>query len=348
MTDLTHELVEGLEPLRRLSRDLKKAASTLSHDEARYLVDAYYQMQDDRKRSDSQARALSESGEPHEVLAWLGGNTSMIERNIKGALGVYASSHTVGEWSQTILGIGDVLSAGLLAHIDITKAATVGNIWRYAGLDPTSVWLGTKRATETVEFVMQLTGRKKVNADDVGSCVKLLEAKDGVHVNAAKLLTWATTDPRTGEIKPLTKASLIKALAKRPHSAPLKVLCWKIGESFVKVKGNPKSFYGAMFSERWVYEQTRNDAGELADQAKRKLEDFNIGKNTDAYKAYSVGRLPKAHILARAKRWTVKLFLAHWHHVAYESHHGTPPPKPYVLTHLNHAHEITAPNWPMA
>jgi hypothetical protein len=348
MSTLREDITEGLEPLKRLGRDLKKAAATLSHDEARYLVDAYYQMQDDRKRSDSQARALSESGEPHEVLAWLGGNTAMLERNIKGALGVYASSHTVGDWSQSILGIGDVLSAGLLAHIDITKAPTVGNIWRYAGLDPTSAWLGTKRATETVELVMDKHGYKKVDAEVVRQCVAWLETKDKVHVDACKLLTWATTDPRTGEPKSLTKASLIKALAKRPHSASLKVLCWKIGESFVKVKGNPKSFYGARFTERWMYEQQRNEAGELFGQAKAKLENFSIGKNTDAYKAYSIGRLPKAHILARAKRWTVKLFLAHWHHVAYESHYGTPPPKPYVLTYLDHAHEVTAPNWPMA
>ncbi len=43
-------------PVTRLSRDLVHAATTLSEDEARYLVDAYYLMQDDRKRAHNQVR----------------------------------------------------------------------------------------------------------------------------------------------------------------------------------------------------------------------------------------------------------------------------------------------------
>jgi hypothetical protein len=265
----------------------------------------------------------------------------MLEKNIRSALGVYAAANPVGQWSLSILGIGPVMSAGLLAHIDIEKAPTVGHIWRFAGLDPTREWLGTKKATEAVELVLDLSGSKVVDQKIVGACASHL------HLNEATVLKMATVDFGTGEIKKLTKASLIKALAKRPWSANLKVLCWKIGESFVKIKGKEESLYGALFVDRWAYEQKRNDAGELADQAKAKLEKFNIGKNTDAYKAYSAGRLPPAHILARAKRWTAKLFLAHWHHVAYEVRYKTQPPKPYVLTHLGHAHEITVPNWPV-
>ncbi len=39
--------------------------------------------------------------------------------------------------------------------------------------------------------------------------------------------------------------------------------------------------------------------------------EFNIGKSTEAYGHYSTGHLPPAPIDARARRWTVKLFLAH-------------------------------------
>ena len=45
----TNETSESPEVVRRLRRDLVKAASTLSVDEARYLVDAYYAMQEHRK-----------------------------------------------------------------------------------------------------------------------------------------------------------------------------------------------------------------------------------------------------------------------------------------------------------
>ena len=54
---------------------------------------------------------------------------------------------------------------------------------------------------------------------------------------------------------------------------------------------------------------------------------YKIGKTTEAYAAYSAGRLPPGHLHARAKRWAVKLF-------------GVPAPKPYVLSQLEHGHEI--------
>ena len=75
-----------LEPLKRLTKDLKTAATTLSPDEARFLVDYYYQLQDDRIRSAHQVRTLQEAQEPHDVLAWVGENAGILERNIKSAL----------------------------------------------------------------------------------------------------------------------------------------------------------------------------------------------------------------------------------------------------------------------
>lgn len=130
----------AMESIQRLSRDLRAAAGTLSRDEARFLVDAYYQMQDNRIRAAHQVRTLSESGEPHSVLAWLFDQNATLEKQIAGALKRYAESHPVGEWAMSIVGIGPVITAGLLAHIDIERAPTVGHIWRYAGLDPSVKW----------------------------------------------------------------------------------------------------------------------------------------------------------------------------------------------------------------
>jgi Transposase IS116/IS110/IS902 family len=266
-----------LEPLKRLSRDLRNASKTLTTSEARYLVDAYYQLQDDRIRADGQIRSMQETAEPSEVLRWLSENTGVLERNIKSALAAYSQASELGRWAESITGIGPIISAGLLAHIDIYKAPTVGHIWRYAGLDPTSVW-----------------GKGQ----------------------------------------------------KRPWNASLKVLCWKIGESFVKVSGNDKDIYGKIYLERKALEISKNTEKAFADQAAAKLEKVKIGKETDAYKAYIQGYLPPGHLHARAKRYAVKLFLAHWHHVAYSLAHQQPPPKPYVITQLGHAHEIPVPNWP--
>lgn len=279
MDNTTTNTSETREVVHRLRRDLVKAACDLSIDEARYLVDAYYQMQDNRKAAANQVRALSESTEPHEVLRWLFEQNETVEKQIRRALNSWTDGLPAARWAKSIVGIGPVISAGLAAHIDISRCATVGRIWRFAGLDPTVEW-------------------------------------------------------KKGE--------------RRPWNAGLKCLCWKIGESFVKVSGRPDDFYGQLYLQRKQIEQDRNEAGKFADQAARKLERFNIGKSTDAYKAYAAGKLPPAHVHARAKRWVVKLFLAHYHHVAWTLATGTPPPKPYVISILGHADMIQPPNFDSA
>ena len=266
------------EPIQRLSRDLKVAAASLSRVEARYLVDSYYQMQQDRIRADGQILAQVGTGEPHAVLSWLGANTASLEGQIRRALGAYSSAHPVGRWAESIVGIGPVISAGLLAHIDITRAPTVGHIWRFAGYDPTVTW------------------EKKM---------------------------------------------------KRPWNAQLKRLCWIIGESFVKVSSHEADIYGKLYHQRKALEIDRNTRGLFAEQAAAMLVRKRFQNKTGAKAAYEAGRLPPGHLHARAKRWAVKLFLSHWHHVAYTQHYGVAPPKPYVLTEAGgHAHAIPVPNWP--
>lgn len=268
---------EFLEPILRLSRDLKSASVSLSANEARFLVDQYYTMQEDRKRAYNQERALDEAGEPTSVIGWLAEQSQSLEKQIARALDAYSASTPLGVWARSVDGIGPIIAAGLMAHIDITKAPTAGHIWRFAGLDPTSEW-------------------------------------------------------KKGE--------------RRPWNADLKTLCWKIGESFVKVSGKDSAFYGRIYRERKQYETERNERGEYSEQAEEKLKKYKIGKDTEAYKHYIAGRLPPAHIHARAKRYAVKLFLAHYHEVAYSLHYGVPPPLPYPIAMLNHAHYV-APPMPM-
>ena len=264
-------------PVRKLDRDMGQAANTLTATEARYLVDSYYGMQEGRIRANNQIRALTASGEPHESIAWLSTESRVLEESVKRAVDAYSASHPVGKRMRTVVGVGPVIAAGLLAHIDITRAPTAGAIWRYAGLDPTSEW---------------------------------------------------------------------KKGQKRPHNASLKTLCWKLDESFVKVCNHKDAVYGKLYQERKEVELAKNEAGAFADQAAAKLEKFNIGKTTDAYKAYSVGKLPPAHIHARAKRVAVKMFLSHLHQVWHEVEFGKTAPVPYVFEFADkeHVHKIE-PNW---
>ncbi len=261
-------------PVERLSMDLRRAARTLSEEEARFLVDSYYARQDDRIRAKNQVRASGESGEPHTVITALADQSDTIEQNIKLALDQYSASHDLGIWARSIVGIGPVIAAGLLAHIDISKAPTVGHIWRFAGLDPSVSW-------------------------------------------------------NKGQ--------------KRPWNAKLKVLCWKAGESFKKFSGRDDCFYGKIYRERKAYEVERNVSGGNAETAAATLEKkkFSDKKTKEIYEA---GRLPDGRIDLRATRYAVKLFLAHYHEVGYEQLHGTPPPLPYPIAHLSHAHKIERPN----
>jgi hypothetical protein len=262
-----------LDPSERLTRDLKKAAETLTHAEARYLVDAYYMVQHDRIRGGNQVRALNESEEPHQLVEWFGAQSARMEANIQRALDVYTNAHIESVWAKSICGIGPVLAAGLAAHIDITKAPTVGHIWTFGGYNPTSLW-------------------------------------------------------SKGE--------------KRPWNARLKTLFWKCGESFVKVSGNKHDTYGKVYLARKAYEHEKNLNGDYREQAEAWVK--RVGKETIAYKSYSIGKLPDGHLHARAKRYAVKLFLSGYHEASYFAHYGTLPPKPYVIEHLGHVHYIAPPN----
>jgi hypothetical protein len=265
-----------LDHIHSLTKDLKAAAKTLSRGEARFLVDSYYAMQAFRVTSANQVRALSGTGEPHGVLSWFEGNASQLEEGVKKALDAYSGADPVGAWARSIVGIGPVIAAGLIAHIEIEKAPTAGHIWRFAGLDPTIKW-----------------GK--------------------------------------GE--------------KRPWNARLKVLCWKLGESFVKQSSRKGDIYGKVWRERKEKEEARNAALEFKDQAAASLSAKKFGRDTDAFEWYSKGMLPPARIHLRAQRYAVKLFLAHFHHVAFEIANGAPPPKPYIIEHGAHAHFIAPPNW---
>ena len=140
MAVMERDLVDIDDSSVRLSRDIAEAAKTLSAREARYLVDAYYTMQEHRIRSSHQARASEEAKEPHRVTMWFQDRAALLEAQVKKALAIYAQASPVGRWALSVHGIGPVLAAGFLAHIEIERAPTVGHIWRFAGLDPTVAW----------------------------------------------------------------------------------------------------------------------------------------------------------------------------------------------------------------
>jgi hypothetical protein len=119
------------EAVERLSRDMAAAARTMGPKEVRFLVDAYYTSQDNRKRAANQARALKT--EPHVLIDWLFAQSKILESQIKRSLDHYTDAHIMGSWMRQIVGIGPVISAGLLAHLEEPRP-TVGKIYAFAGI----------------------------------------------------------------------------------------------------------------------------------------------------------------------------------------------------------------------
>jgi len=314
MSDYVDPLIQPMDlaAVLRLTKDLRASARLLAPKEARFLVDEYYSRQEDRIRSSNQSKALEKANEPNLLVTWLSEQNEVLEKQIASVLDRYSLSQPVGEWMRSITGIGPVIAAGILAHIDIEQCPTAGHLWSFAGLVSTITW-----QKET----------------------------------------------------------------KRPWNAKLKTLCWKLGESFVKVSNLEHDVYGKIYAARKVLENQRNIKGDYITTAAEQLIKRKYSKDTDAYLWYTgalapnaiavlavtaaaarpamlkrlvaeaakkgTGQpmLPPAHIHARAKRYAVKLFLSHLHEVWYTLHFGVAPAPPYAIAVLKHAHYIPPPNF---
>lgn len=144
---------------------------------------------------------------------------------------------------------------------------------------------------------------------------------------------------------------------KRPFAAPLKTICWKLGESFVKVSGNPEAKYGQIYVQRKAYEWAKNARGEYASLIGKR--NYKYGVYTESYKwasgQYSgvtktaagyipntvgpcIPMIPPQAIQERAKRYAVKRFLSDFWVISYRHHFGTdaPAPMPWINTHGGH------------
>ena len=98
-----------LEAIMRPTKDVLTAATTLSGNEVRYIVDAYYQMQEYRKATANQIRSMeqgADEGAAHATLDWLLTQVSTMGRQIERAMDKYSLAHPAGRWLQAQYGIG--------------------------------------------------------------------------------------------------------------------------------------------------------------------------------------------------------------------------------------------------
>lgn len=262
--------------LPRLTKEMVLDAAVLSKPEARFLVANYYAAQEARKRNDMQLRHLGitdgvAEGTVKPLLAHTADQNAVIESEVARAMKKYVEGDAVGRWLLSHIGIGGVLAAGFLAHLDVTKSDTAGGFWRFAGLDAgTSKW-----------------------------------EKGG----------------------------------KRPWNADLKQLCFHLGECIKRTSNHPDSFYGAFYRERKALLVARNDRGDFAERSKT-----YETKSADVKAKLAEGKLPDGNLDRQACNITAKMLLSHLHAIMYWDHYGKPPPKPFAIAILGHAHEVRIPN----
>lgn len=340
--------IPSLQPIIKLSKDAIAAIRAGSDPEAsgiqtgiaghsnassaRILVDLYYTMQDVRKAMDNKDRAHEQGADPtatHEAVDYMAKQVTVIEDNARTWLQAYVVTHPMWPWLHRVPGIGPVLSAGLVAHLGAREIPpTVGHWWRFAGLDPSQRWLGQAE-------LKALWDAQEGDVDMRTRIVSHLVGRDPETV-----IRDATTNFKTGEITPLTKLKALKSLARIPYNRPLKTLCWKIGDSMVKLGNRQDAFYAVFYRERKATEIARNQRGDRAELAAKTLQ---AKPNHAKASTYREGLLPDGRVDMMARRATVKLFLSHLHELWYRLENGKAPPHPFSTTIKGHAHYIAPP-----
>lgn len=256
----------------RLAPDLIHAAELLPVRVAADLVRTYYAVQEHRLRIDSQMREAKKEDLDTTAALHVREAVAIAEQRGKALLDRWTRKDPLASWSREVVGIGPVLAAGLRAEIDVTRAAHVSSVWKFAGLDPTMEWAKGQ---------------------------------------------------------------------KRPYNAFLKVLQWRVGDSFVKVSGRPNSLYGKIYRDEKNRLVEADENGAFAEAAAARIESgVRVPKQgTGARASLDAGHLPPGQIDLRARRKAVKLFLSHYW-VAGRILEGLPVSEPYAIEKLGHAHLI--------
>lgn len=253
----------------------------------RRLVDIYYDVQDVRIRTSNRLRQFpikSKIAYPKELLE--------IEKRVKSEIEFNLSSVPIyTQWLQKVRGIGPCLGGGLIATV--------------------MVRFGMK---DSLEGCNEIETRYALKTKDKKFRVPEIRGISAF-ANVSKLWKFCGQHVVDGHAPRRRRGENIN------YSPKMKTLCWKIGESFVKVGG----FYRERYEEFRRIEDEREYICEVCKK--------NHPKATQCI---------KGHRYARAKRKTVKMFLAHLFDTWYRIE-GLTPPKPYAQKFLGHEGYIPAP-----
>lgn len=331
----------ALDANNKLNADLRALAKTMARDDCRALVWLYYKFQEDRKRGGNQISQAKAAKRPTQILEHFLLSIQQQERKIQVLAQLFASASSLGRWALSVFGVGPILAAGFLTELDEAPPQYVGHWWSFAGLSPNIVWeKGQKRpynaGLKTLLWKFAQVQKFLMNSEKsfYGPYYKQRKAFEiqqtvtGQHIlQAQKSLSdfefgEDTMAIRWYEGRYSGKTGLVYHQLTR---MPKELLLLKVQED-IQVQEyctvEAKKLTGSLSSQELL--STFLHAHELEE-------------------GMGVPMLPPQRLDLRAMRWIEKLFLSHYHHVAYTLAYGTPPPAPYVFEHVDGHKDFIAP-----
>jgi hypothetical protein len=357
----------------RMKKDLREAAVTMSPQEARYLVDSYYQRQEDRIREDGRRRSMEDSGEPHAVLEHLARQSEILEDMIKGALDKYSLGAPVGQWMRSNKGVGPVIAAGFMANLSILKRdeesgalliTTAGKFWSICGVNPALNADGKRVDRRVRGQKSNYNPSLKRLTWIVGECFKRQSDEDpDAHYRHiySKRKALEIANNKAGLYADQCATSLLeKAFTEDTDARQWYDGSWarnpKLNPEFLtalmalpKKKGGKtkaeikEEVIDAASADAEIEEDAEESSARAAKRLRGKFDPDALAE-LDA-KFPDRPMLPPARIDRRAARYAAKMFLAHLHEVWWKLEHGADNyPRPYAIEHLGHVDKYPPPN----
>jgi hypothetical protein len=300
--------------------------------EARYLFKDYVGLQRFQQATRSHVKLLAKTGIPNDVMKFIANNTTYIRKTqFIEIFDIWTDKYPEARWVKSINGFGPAISTGLLCYLDIDKARNTSSFWRRAGLIPHTDRCSRHQADQLISASMDRHGETNPPTE---AHIKWICEQTGK--NFAHFHKFCRKKDQ-----PYNWNKIYIALVMPKYSLELKQVCNMIGDQVIK----NKNLYHDLYVYRRKWEEARNEAGEYKSRAEAQLQKHNYKPWKEPYKTYITGKLPPSHIIARSKRWAIKIFLAHYYSVIYSIRNdGKVPYDAYALDILKGQRQILVPN----
>lgn len=294
-----------------LTNSVQEDLKTLSGKELKTLFSFYRTYQLARIRLLNQLGAiLATSHIQSKTLAYLANNMIAMEGRIAKIMSLWAENHPVCKWAMSINGIGGIMASTFVGYLNLDKCKCAAQFWKYAGLSPDSKRVKGEKFNWSADL--------KMACYLLGDLI-VKRGKPRPEKYREKIQKWNEEHPDN---------------PKRITREDWQQVCedWQ----------SDSNLYCRLYWSRKEYETKLNEERAYADQAKALLAERRY-TNPDDIAVLKSGKLKASHINMRARRYAVKMFLAHLFEFSWEAKYGWAP-TPYAVAHLDHREVIPIPN----